>query len=88
MIIIIDNVFNNNYFLHAACINELTLEGDGLLCYQCTSNSTIDCGDLMIHLGGIEPQSCDHVFEAQYCIKMTGTYCIFSFEIFISFNRL
>lgn len=46
----------------------------GLLCFQCTSNSTINCGDGMIHMGGIEPKNCDHVFEAQYCIKMTGIW--------------
>lgn len=32
----------------------------------------MQCSDAMIHMGGIEPESCDHVFDAQYCIKSTS----------------
>lgn len=32
----------------------------------------MQCSDVMIHMGGIEPESCDHVFDAQYCIKSTS----------------
>lgn len=38
-------------------------------CYQCSAAEAIDCSDGMIHMGGIQPQSCEHVFEAEYCIK-------------------
>ena len=43
-------------------------------CFQCKSSETIECSDLMInmHDAKLEPESCDHVFEAQYCIKSTS----------------
>lgn len=42
-----------------------------LKCYQCSTTTSLDCAEGLIHMGGIEPTSCDHVFEAQYCIKST-----------------
>lgn len=43
-------------------------------CYQCKSSESIECSDLMInmHDAKLKPESCDHVFEAQYCIKSTS----------------
>ncbi|KAJ8962007.1 hypothetical protein NQ314_005789 [Rhamnusium bicolor] len=36
------------------------------------TSQSIDCSDGMIHMGGLEAQNCDNVFEAQYCIKSTS----------------
>lgn len=43
-------------------------------CYQCRSSETIECSDVMINLpdSPLKPESCDHVFEAEYCIKSTS----------------
>lgn len=43
-------------------------------CYQCKSSETIECSDVMINMPDAElkPESCDHVFEAEYCIKSTS----------------
>lgn len=43
-------------------------------CYQCKSSETIECSDVMINMPGgkLQPTSCDHVFEAEYCIKSTS----------------
>ncbi|XP_071055404.1 UPAR/Ly6 domain-containing protein bou [Onthophagus taurus] len=40
-------------------------------CYQCSSSKSLECSDGMIHMNNLEltPTSCDHVFEAQYCVK-------------------
>ncbi|KAH1012138.1 hypothetical protein HUJ05_011350 [Dendroctonus ponderosae] len=46
--------------------------GSSLNCYQCSSAESLDCSDVMIHMGGIQPKSCDHVFEAEFCIKSTS----------------
>lgn len=46
--------------------------GRTLNCYQCSASKTMQCSDAMIHMDGIEPESCDHVFDAQYCIKSTS----------------
>lgn len=43
-------------------------------CYQCRASETINCADLMINQpdAALQPESCDHVFEADYCIKSTS----------------
>ncbi|XP_061711150.1 U-scoloptoxin(05)-Sm1a isoform X3 [Cydia pomonella] len=43
-------------------------------CYQCNSSTTMECGDVLMHLdgGSLKPTSCEHVFNAQFCIKHTG----------------
>lgn len=43
-------------------------------CYQCKSSETIECSDVMINMpdAKLKPESCDHVFEAEYCIKSTS----------------
>nr|CAD7259417.1 unnamed protein product [Timema shepardi] len=40
-------------------------------CYQCSAASDLGCSDELIQGGST---SCDHVFEARYCIKTTGFY--------------
>ncbi|CAG9795218.1 unnamed protein product [Diatraea saccharalis] len=49
-------------------------EGFALECYQCNSSTTMECGDGLMNLDGgiIKPTSCQHVYNAQYCIKKTG----------------
>jgi len=46
----------------------------GIDCYQCSSSKSIDCADNMIHDGTLSATSCDHVFEAHYCVKTVGLY--------------
>lgn len=44
----------------------------GIKCFQCSSAENVSCSDLLIHEGAIAPRDCAHIFEAAYCIKMTG----------------
>lgn len=46
----------------------------GIDCYQCLSSKSVDCTDSMIHDGNFSATTCDHVFEARYCIKTIGLY--------------
>ncbi|CAG9815781.1 unnamed protein product [Phaedon cochleariae] len=66
-----DKVYGAKY-----CIKHVgRFEGAALKCYQCSASASIDCSDGMIQMGGgggMVPQSCDHVFGAQYCIKTTS----------------
>ncbi|XP_049870266.1 U-scoloptoxin(05)-Sm1a isoform X2 [Pectinophora gossypiella] len=43
-------------------------------CFQCNSSDTMECGDELMKLDGgvIKPTPCEHVYNAQYCIKHTG----------------
>jgi len=43
-------------------------------CYQCSSSESMYCSDNMIHNGILSTATCDHVFEASYCIKTVGLY--------------
>ncbi|XP_060801837.1 U-scoloptoxin(05)-Sm1a [Amyelois transitella] len=49
-------------------------EGIAIECYQCNSSATMECGDALMNLDGgvLSPTSCEHVHNAQYCIKLTG----------------
>jgi hypothetical protein len=55
----------------------------GIDCYQCSSSKSISCTDNMIHDGTLSATSCDHVFEARYCIKTVGVYGGTSFILYI-----
>jgi hypothetical protein len=46
----------------------------GIDCYQCSSSESIYCSDNMIQDGILTATTCDHVFEASYCIKTVGLY--------------
>lgn len=50
--------------------------GLAIECYQCNSSSTMECGDGLMNLDGgiLKPTPCDHVYNAMYCIKQTGSY--------------
>ena len=44
-------------------------------CYQCNSSSSTDCNELFnAEDTNLKAQSCDHVYEARYCVKTTGIY--------------
>ncbi|PSN51412.1 hypothetical protein C0J52_05448 [Blattella germanica] len=62
----------------ACCVFFAMLLGDGsavgIDCFQCSSSKTMDCADNLIHDGTLSATSCDHVFEASYCIKTVGLY--------------
>lgn len=48
--------------------------GMGIDCYQCSSSKSMYCSDNMIHNGILTATTCDHVFEASYCVKTVGLY--------------
>ncbi|XP_013138845.1 PREDICTED: uncharacterized protein LOC106103609 [Papilio polytes] len=57
------------------CIKHVgRFEGVGIECYQCNSSNTLECGDGLINLDGgyLKATPCDHVYNAQYCIKQSG----------------
>lgn len=45
-------------------------------CYQCNASTGIECSDWLIGKpgGSLKPESCEHVHDAQYCIKTTALY--------------
>ncbi|CAH1134442.1 unnamed protein product [Ceutorhynchus assimilis] len=63
---------NCKTLLSATSFLVLLVECNSINCYQCSASDNMDCSDDMIYMGGIESKSCDHVFEAQYCIKSTS----------------
>ncbi|XP_075971572.1 glycosylphosphatidylinositol anchored membrane protein boudin isoform X2 [Anticarsia gemmatalis] len=57
------------------CIKHVgRFEGLAINCYQCNTSSTMECGDGLMKLDGgiLTATSCEHVYEAQYCIKLQG----------------
>ncbi|XP_045765767.1 uncharacterized protein LOC123867651 [Maniola jurtina] len=57
------------------CIKHVgRFEGLAIDCYQCNSSTTMECGDGLMNLDGgvLMPIPCDHVYNAQFCIKRTG----------------
>ncbi|XP_047022712.1 U-scoloptoxin(05)-Er1a [Helicoverpa zea] len=73
----VDLVPNDCATIHDAqyCIKHVgRYEGSSLECYQCNTSATMECGDGLMSLDGgiLKPLSCDHVYNAQYCIKLTG----------------
>lgn len=47
---------------------------DAIRCYQCTSADTMECSDQLVNMPGgpVQPQECDHVNGAAFCIKSTA----------------
>ncbi|XP_037073006.1 U-scoloptoxin(05)-Sm1a-like isoform X2 [Pollicipes pollicipes] len=43
-------------------------------CYVCDSSSQIGCAEFLSDTSLLEPQSCDNVYGAQYCVKMTQVF--------------
>ncbi|XP_073993577.1 glycosylphosphatidylinositol anchored membrane protein boudin isoform X2 [Rhodnius prolixus] len=62
----------------AYCIKHTgRFEVNAIYCYQCFAPNDTDCTDVMISEregSRVLPASCDHIFEARYCIKSTGEY--------------
>ncbi|XP_037905311.1 uncharacterized protein LOC119647997 [Hermetia illucens] len=57
------------------CIKHIgRFEAFSINCYQCSAAETMECSDVLINMPGspLEPQPCDHVYDAQYCIKSTA----------------
>ncbi|XP_039749541.1 uncharacterized protein LOC120626211 isoform X2 [Pararge aegeria] len=57
------------------CIKHVgRFEGLAIDCYQCNSSATMECGDGLMNLDGgiLIPTPCNHVYNAQFCIKRTG----------------
>ncbi|XP_077293091.1 glycosylphosphatidylinositol anchored membrane protein boudin [Arctopsyche grandis] len=64
------DVYGANY-----CVKHTgRFEAMSIQCYQCDSTQSIDCADLLINEdeNDFQPQECESVFEAQYCIKSTA----------------
>lgn len=47
---------------------------EAIYCHQCDSNQHLHCSEQWDHSSSPEPASCDHLYEASYCIKATGMY--------------
>lgn len=47
---------------------------EAIYCHQCDSNQHLHCSEQWDHISSPEPASCDHLFEASYCVKATGMY--------------
>lgn len=64
--------------------------GLAIECYQCNSTSTMECGDGLMNLDGgiLKPTSCEHVFNSQYCIKLTGFFSAINMKWVFAFSRL
>ena len=43
-------------------------------CYVCDSSSQIGCAEFLTDTSLLEPQSCDNVYDAKYCVKMTQVF--------------
>nr|CAD7447530.1 unnamed protein product [Timema bartmani] len=57
----------------------------GISCYQCVSTdhvSPFQCNEYLSSDIDLEPQACDAVFEAQYCIKHTGRFEVGSIDCY------
>ncbi|XP_021696444.1 uncharacterized protein LOC5570502 isoform X2 [Aedes aegypti] len=48
----------------------------GILCYQCSSAHSMYCSDMLVadEASPFKPEPCDHVFEAEYCVKSTAMH--------------
>nr|CAD7461618.1 unnamed protein product [Timema tahoe] len=61
------------------------LKAGGISCYQCVSTdhvSPFQCNEYLSSDIDLEPQACDAVFEAQYCIKHTGRFEVGSIDCY------
>ncbi|XP_040175990.1 uncharacterized protein LOC120908736 [Anopheles arabiensis] len=59
------------------CIKHIgRFEACGILCYQCSSAHSMYCSDMLVadEASPFKPEPCDHVFEAEYCIKSTAMH--------------
>ncbi|XP_043210748.1 U-scoloptoxin(05)-Sm1a-like [Amphibalanus amphitrite] len=43
-------------------------------CYVCDSSSQIGCAEFLTDTSLLEPESCDNVYDAKYCVKMTQVF--------------
>lgn len=65
------------YYALFAAFLLFTDSANGLRCYQCTSTNNshpFQCNEFLSSDVDIEPQPCDAVFGAQYCVKHTGRF--------------
>uniref|UniRef100_A0AAG5D9S5 Protein quiver n=1 Tax=Anopheles atroparvus TaxID=41427 RepID=A0AAG5D9S5_ANOAO len=65
------------HLLLGAVILVATVESvAGILCYQCSSAHSMYCSDMLVadEASPFKPEPCDHVFEAEYCIKSTAMH--------------
>ncbi|XP_058464877.1 U-scoloptoxin(05)-Sm1a [Malaya genurostris] len=66
------NVYGAKY-----CIKHIgRFEALGILCYQCSSAHSMYCSDMLVadEASPFKPEPCDHVFEAEYCVKSTAMH--------------
>jgi len=68
---------NIKVFLLISTLFVLFKSSEGINCYQCTGidpQHQFQCKQWLDSDADIEPQSCDHVHDAKYCIKQFGRY--------------
>lgn len=66
-----------NIFLSSIFLFVLLPEMESIKCYQCVGSDPtkpFQCNEWLDSDTDLEPQSCDHVYGAKYCIKHTGRY--------------
>jgi len=60
-----------------AIISLLVQTGYGIRCYQCNSTSTeypFQCNEFLTSDVNLQPEPCDDVYGAQYCVKHIGRF--------------
>ncbi|KAK7791893.1 hypothetical protein R5R35_005159 [Gryllus longicercus] len=74
-----NNMMRLHKFIYLCLISFLAVfcgTASGISCYQCLSTdheNPFQCNEFMTD-ADITPQSCDNIYNAQYCVKHTGRY--------------
>ncbi|KAK7791894.1 hypothetical protein R5R35_005159 [Gryllus longicercus] len=82
-----NNMMRLHKFIYLCLISFLAVfcgTASGISCYQCLSTdheNPFQCNEFMTD-ADITPQSCDNIYNAQYCVKHTGRYEAQSLECY------
>ncbi|XP_076048917.1 glycosylphosphatidylinositol anchored membrane protein boudin isoform X1 [Oratosquilla oratoria] len=49
-------------------------QAEALDCFRCDSTSEITCSENLPWYHMLEGESCDDIYDARYCVKMTGIF--------------
>ncbi|XP_014470286.1 PREDICTED: uncharacterized protein LOC106742134 isoform X1 [Dinoponera quadriceps] len=67
----------NNVYALLAILLLLIETGHSIRCYQCNSTSNeypFQCNEVLSSDVDLQPEACDDVYGAQYCVKHTGRF--------------
>ncbi|XP_032665625.1 uncharacterized protein LOC116841605 [Odontomachus brunneus] len=67
----------NNVYALLAILLLLVETGHSIRCYQCNSTSNaypFQCNEVLSSDVDLQPEACDDVYGAQYCVKHTGRF--------------